>query len=344
MLNKNTSQIIASSIEHAHKQTSITYTKDMFYTRPYILTHKNKILDLSTPKIMAILNITPDSFSDGGAFNEVDAALLQCQKLVKDGAHIIDIGAESTRPNAKPIDSNTQITRLQHILPKIIAQRDAHWSNVWISIDTSCPKVMQWAHHLGADIWNDVRALSMAGAKTMAKQLDCPVVIMHHRGTSSTMDKLCDYTNIEQILDELLQKVNDAKNAGIKKQNIIIDIGMGFAKDFAMHKNIMQQYQKITKLDYPVLFGVSRKRFVMQIIENHTVLQQYFLQKNHGDALSNNTVNHADDIIKQNALKDSISQNLDLIALLSGTHIIRTHNALKASQTLALFNALSTQQ
>lgn len=289
----------------------------MFAPLPnFALSYQHKILNLSTPKIMGIVNVTPDSFSDGGQFLDVDAAVLQASQLIQDGADIIDIGAESTRPNAAYVSPEAEIARLSLVVRQIRQQ----FADVWISIDTSSPVVMQAMADLGADMWNDVRALKQEGARQMAAQLALPVVIMHSRGTPSTMDKMAVYDDVlTEVAAELQQSVQLALDAGVRHENIVLDVGMGFAKNFDQHVQLVKNLQVLMQLGYPMLFGVSRKRFIGQMLHNTRL-----------DWLQDNTP----------AMRDTASAALALCAVMQGASIIRTHNVKQTVETLAVWNAL----
>lgn len=291
----------------------------LFYPLPTItLTHRHKTLDLSTPHVMGILNVTPDSFSDGGCYNTLENAVARAAQMIHEGATIIDIGAESTRPNAKPVDKSTEMARLSDIVSAIAKQ----YPDVWLSIDTSNPEVMKYAHALGADIWNDVRGLTRPNACATAANLDCPVVIMHSRGEPDTMNALTNYPRgILEIQDELTQRIDDAAAAGVKAHNIIIDVGMGFAKDFETHTALLNHLHEFVRMGYPMLFGVSRKRFLGEIL---------------------NTLNHT---TKHTAYeRDNIGVSAALIAVMQGASIIRTHNVGATKEALALYCALNQNQ
>ena len=196
------------------------------------ISFNNKTLNLDTPKIMGILNVTPDSFSDGGRWNTLDRALAHAEQMVKEGATIIDIGGESTRPGATPVPLDEELLRVIPVVEKISKELD-----VMISIDTSQPKVMEEAVKAGAHIWNDIRALRLDGALEMAAKLQCPVILMHMQGDPKTMQADPHYEDVVKEVEKfLLDRVDDAIKAGIKKENIILDLGFGFGKS-AKHKD-----------------------------------------------------------------------------------------------------------
>lgn len=178
------------------------------------ISFNNKTLNLDTPKIMGILNVTPDSFSDGGRWNTLDRALAHAEQMIKEGATIIDIGGESTRPGATPVPLDEELLRVIPVVEKISKELD-----VMISIDTSQPKVMEEAVKAGAHIWNDIRALRLDGALEMAAKLQCPVILMHMQGDPKTMQADPHYEDVVKEVEKfLLDRVDDAIKAGIKKR------------------------------------------------------------------------------------------------------------------------------
>ena len=214
-------------------------------------------LDLSKPHIMGILNVTPDSFSDGGQHNQVDQALAFALQMIADGATVIDIGGESTRPGASPVSVEEEIRRVIPVV-RALAQY-----NVVISIDTSEPEVIRAAVQAGAHIWNDVRALTRPQALETAAELDIPVIIMHMRGEPTTMNGLDQYDDVtEDVMLELKHRLDDALKAGVKPENIMIDPGFGFAKNAQQNLKLLNELYKLNDLGYPILSALSRKRFI----------------------------------------------------------------------------------
>ncbi len=214
-------------------------------------------LDLSQPHIMGILNVTPDSFSDGGQYNEVAQAIAHAKQMIADGATVIDVGGESTRPGASAVAIEEEIRRVVPVVAEVAKL------NVVISIDTSAPEVMRAAVQAGAHIWNDVRALSRPNALQTAAELDIPVIIMHMRGEPTTMNNLDQYDNVTQdVIIELQQRVNDALHAGVRSENIMIDPGFGFAKNAQQNLQLLNEFYRLTELGYPILSALSRKRFI----------------------------------------------------------------------------------
>lgn len=282
-------------------------------------TVQSKQLDLSQPHIMGILNVTPDSFSDGGKFNSVDNALAHCEQMLQQGATIIDIGGESTRPNASPVTEDEECSR---VVPVVEAIRQQFGEELWLSIDTSSPKVIEQAVQAGADIWNDVRALTRTGAPQMAAKLDIPVVLMHMRGEPTTMNAKASYQNVlQEVIAELEQRIDCAVQAGVKLSNIIIDPGFGFAKNYDHHKTLLNQLSELHQLQLPILFGISRKRFLGEVL-NRTDLPAF-------------SEHQATD-------RDGVGMAAALLAFQQGASIVRTHNVGLTMQGLALWQQLNS--
>ena len=214
-------------------------------------------LDLSVPHVMGILNVTPDSFSDGGKHNGKAQALAHAQQMIADGATVIDVGGESTRPGASVVEVEEEIRRVVPVV-EALAELD-----VVISIDTSQPEVIQAAVAAGAHIWNDVRALTRPNALETAAELNIPVIIMHMRGEPTTMNGLDQYDNVTlDVMTELSQRVADALKAGVKAENIMIDPGFGFAKNAKQNLKLLKEFHQLNQLGYPILSALSRKRFI----------------------------------------------------------------------------------
>ena len=214
-------------------------------------------LDLSVPHVMGILNVTPDSFSDGGKHNGKAQAIAHAKQMFADGATVIDVGGESTRPGASVVEVEEEIRRVVPVV-EALAELD-----VVISIDTSQPEVIQAAVAAGAHIWNDVRALTRPNALEMAAELNIPVIIMHMRGEPTTMNGLDQYDNVTlDVMDELSQRVADALKAGVKAENIMIDPGFGFAKNAKQNLKLLKEFHQLNQLGYPILSALSRKRFI----------------------------------------------------------------------------------
>lgn len=214
-------------------------------------------LDLSKPHVMGILNVTPDSFSDGGRHNEKEQAVAHALQMMADGATVIDIGGESTRPGASPVTVEEEIRRVIPVVEALSVY------DIVLSIDTSQPEVMRAAVDAGAHIWNDVRALTRPNALQTAAELDIPVMIMHMRGEPTTMNNLDQYNDVvTDVMQELQQRVDDALQAGIRRENIMIDPGFGFAKNAQQNLKLLQEFYRLNEMGYPILSALSRKRFI----------------------------------------------------------------------------------
>ncbi|MED5509757.1 MAG: dihydropteroate synthase [Pseudomonadota bacterium] len=261
-----------------------------------------KSLDLSAPRIMGIVNVTPDSFSDGGKFFSRDAALRQAVKLVEDGADILDIGGESTRPGSTPVAVQEEIDRVAPVIEAISSELD-----VPISIDTMKAEVMRAAVAVGAGLINDVNALRGEGALQAAAELKVPVCLMHMQGTPQTMQTEPDYQDVvSEVESFLLERVAVCEQAGIPAERIMLDPGFGFGKRARHNLHLMKHLSRLTALPYPVLVGVSRKSII-------------------GDMLKVD-------------VKERLAGSLALasIAVWQGAKLIRTHDVRETAQAVKL--------
>jgi dihydropteroate synthase len=216
---------------------------------------------LDKPLIMGILNITPDSFSDGGKYTSIDDAIQQVKRMLAEGVDIIDIGGESTRPGS---DSVTAMDQIQRVIPVITAIRQQLKSDILISIDTTSSEVAKAALAAGANIVNDVSAgQDDETILALAAQTDVPIILMHSQGTPKTMQENPYYDDVVQEVIEVLKKrINAALNAGIKKENIALDPGIGFGKRRQDNLDLLAHLDELVALGFPVLLGTSRKRFM----------------------------------------------------------------------------------
>ncbi len=216
--------------------------------------------------IMGVLNVTPDSFSDGGKFQTVDAAIEASIDMITSGVDIIDIGGESTKPGAIPVDEKTELERVIPVIRGIRLHPDTQY--VPISIDTSKATVAQAAIEAGADIINDVSGGNNDPQMfSTVAGLGVHYMMMHMRGTPSTMQQMTDYTDlVGEILAFFERQIQMAIEHGIDRSNIIIDPGIGFAKTYAQNIKLIQHLDKFQKLDLPLLVGVSRKSFIGSIL------------------------------------------------------------------------------
>jgi dihydropteroate synthase len=211
-------------------------------------------------KVWGVINLTPDSFSDGGRFADPDAALGQARRLIADGADILDIGGESTRPGAQPVSAAEEIDRVAPLIRAIRAE-----SAIPISIDTMKPEVARGAVAAGATIWNDVTALRHApGSLATAAELGCEVVLMHMQGEPGTMQAEPRYGDVvAEVAEFLVARAQAAMAAGVARERIWLDPGIGFGKHMLDHNlPLLGSLARIVALGFPVLLGVSRKSFI----------------------------------------------------------------------------------
>lgn len=220
-----------------------------------------RALDLSRVAIMGILNVTPDSFSDGGAFSELDSAVAHAHAMVGEGADIIDVGGESTRPGAGAVSVAEEIDRVVPVIERLA--RDL---GLPISVDTSRPEVMRAAVAAGAGFINDVRALREPGAEQTAAALERPVCLMHMRGEPRTMQDNPEYHDVvSEVRDFLRTRVAAATAAGIARERLVIDPGFGFGKTAAHNLELLRRLEEFVELG-PILVGLSRKSMIGRLL------------------------------------------------------------------------------
>lgn len=220
-------------------------------------------LNLDNTVVMGILNVTPDSFSDGGQFYGLEQALRQAEKMVADGAAIIDVGGESTRPGAQPVNEAQELERVIPIIEKLHQELD-----VIISVDTSKAQVMTEAARAGAGLINDVLALRTEGALQAARATGLPVCLMHMQGEPRTMQNNPQYSNVVQdVSDFLKERAEQCQAQGIAREQIIVDPGFGFGKTLQHNIELFKHLDVLNELGYPVLVGASRKSMIGQITD-----------------------------------------------------------------------------
>ena len=268
---------------------------------------------MRAPQLMGILNVTPDSFSDGGAAFDSGAAAAKAFAMLEDGADIIDIGGESTRPGATPVPAKEEIKRVVPVIKAIRAQTDAA-----ISIDTMKPDVAKAAFAAGADIWNDVTALRFA--KTSLKtavELNAFVVLMHMQGDPQTMQKDPSYPRgvTAEVLEFFASRVFEAQNAGLPREKIIIDPGLGFGKTLDHNLELLAQIDRLSETGLPVLIGASRKSFINKLDDKAAVDQRL------GGSLA-----------------------AAAWAASKGAHILRVHDVRETKQALKVWAAISNTE
>lgn len=264
-----------------------------------------RVLDLSQTQVMGILNVTPDSFSDSGKFFSLDKALYHAEEMLKQGASIIDVGGESTRPMAEEVTLQQELDR---VIPVVEAIRQRF--DCWISVDTSKAEVMKAAADAGMDLINDIRALTEENALQTAAELDLPVCLMHMQGQPKTMQANPEYQNVvEEVLAWLLQRAAICEQAGVRKENIILDIGFGFGKILQHNYQLLNHLEQFVATGYPLLIGLSRKSMIGNL-----------LQKD---------VNHR--------LVGSVAGAL--ISVMKGAHIVRVHDVEATVDALKVWQA-----
>jgi dihydropteroate synthase len=220
-------------------------------------------LNIETPQVMGILNVTPDSFSDGGQFSRIDSALRQAEQMIADGATIIDIGGESTRPGAKEVSVKDELARVIPVLKAINAR-----FNIIVSIDTSKAVVMSEGITYGAGIINDVRALQNEGCLTvLAQNQGVGICLMHMQGLPRTMQHNPHYVNlIDDITIFFQERILACTQAGINRSRLILDPGFGFGKSLEQNYSLLANMAKFQCLDLPILAGLSRKSMIGNLL------------------------------------------------------------------------------
>jgi dihydropteroate synthase len=274
---------------------------------------RHDFLELEEPVVMGVLNVTPDSFSDGGRFFEYDSALKQAEQLIKDGADIIDIGGESSRPGAQRVSTEEEIDRIMPIIEKV---KDEF--AVIVSVDTYKEHVARTAvMEAGADMVNDISALGFSEnmADTIAK-LEVPVVLMHIKGTPENMQKNPSYQSLVPELKQYFHnRIDYALSKGIKKKKIIIDPGIGFGKRVEDNIKIIKRLQEFKEFELPILMGLSRKSFLGFI---------------------------SDEPIPAAREAETICANI--VAILNGASIIRVHNVKNTVKSVKVLKKLVNMQ
>jgi dihydropteroate synthase len=225
----------------------------------------SRILDLSTPAVMSVLNVTPDSFSDGGKFLDVSNALERVAEMVAEGAAIIDVGGESTRPGATEITEAEELQRVVPVIEAICARHD-----VLVSVDTSKAAVMRAALAAGAHIINDVRALSLPGAIEAAAASNAAVCLMHMQGQPDSMQLQPDYPNVVDAVSAFLRaRIDACARQGIASNRIVVDPGIGFGKTVAHNLQLLAHLPALRRLGMPLMIGVSRKSMIGKLLDRN---------------------------------------------------------------------------
>lgn len=279
----------------------------MFDTTPSLDCAGRRLL-LDRPRVMGIVNVTPDSFSDGGAFVDVDDAVAHALKMAEEGADVLDIGGESTRPGARQVPLDEELAR---VIPVI--ERLAKATSLPISIDTSKPEVMRAAIAAGAGMINDVRALREEGAMEAAAVLGVPVCLMHMQGEPGSMQADPVYDDVVgEVHSFLAQRIFACEMGGIAKKNLVVDPGFGFGKTTAHNLQLLAQLRRFVELGVPVLAGLSRKRTIGEITGREAATDRV-----HGSAAA------------------------ALIAAQNGAVILRVHDVAATADALKVWNAVA---
>ena len=255
---------------------------------------------------MGILNVTPDSFSDGGRHNSLDAALYAAEKMIQQGAAIIDVGGESTRPGAAPVSKQQELDRVIPVVEAIHKQLDTI-----ISVDTSTPEGITQSAAVGAGLINDVRALQREGALAAAAATELPICLMHMQGEPDSMQAAPSYDDVvNEIHQFLVQRVEACEQVGIDKQRLILDPGFGFGKSLAHNYKLLNQLETFHHLGMPLLVGASRKSMIGKVL---------------------------DDCPADQRLIGSIA--IAVIAAMKGTSIIRVHDVAETQDAMRIVAA-----
>ncbi len=221
-------------------------------------------LDLSYPRVMGILNVTPDSFSDGGRHVALEDALRHAERMLVEGAAIIDVGGESTRPGADEVSPQQELDRVAPVVEALVRELDA-----LVSVDTSCPEVMRESAALGASMINDVRSLEREGALAAAISTGLPVCLMHRQGEPRDMQQAprYDIPIEEAVADYLAERVAACKAAGLRRERLLVDPGFGFGKTVEHNLRLLNRLERLAALDLPMLVGMSRKSMIGKVLE-----------------------------------------------------------------------------
>lgn len=279
----------------------------MFDTTPQ-LDCAGRLIKLDRPQVMGIVNVTPDSFSDGGAHATTEAAVAHALKLAEEGADLLDIGGESTRPGAEEVSVEEELRRVIPVIEQL-----AKRTSLPISIDTSKPEVMRAAVAAGAGMINDVYALRREGALEAAAALGVPVVLMHMLGEPRSMQQAPDYDEVVGDVHRFLtERLFAAEMSGIAKKNLIVDPGFGFGKNTQHNLALLAQLERFAEMGVPVLAGLSRKRTLGELTGRE-------------------------------AAQDRVSASVaaHLIAAQRGASILRVHDVAQTVDALRVWNAVA---
>ncbi len=266
-----------------------------------------RLLSLEYPIVMGILNVTPDSFFDGSKYRSIDAALRQAEKMLSEGASIIDVGGMSSRPDAELLDSQSEMER---VLP-VIEAISKEFPMAILSIDTFRADVAKASFEAGATIINDISGGNLdKNMFPLVAELGVPYILMHMKGTPQTMQQNTDYQDVAlEILDFFIQKISQLRALNVK--DVVVDVGFGFGKNLSQNYELLKKIHVFKLLEVPILAGLSRKSMICKVLETTS----------------------------QNALNGTTA--LNMVALQQGAKILRVHDVLEAMQTIKLFNQLN---
>lgn len=271
---------------------------------------KNRVLDLSRPQVMGVLNVTPDSFSDGGQHLALSNALARAEQMAREGAAIIDVGGESTRPGATAVDAAQELERVLPVVEALAAEVDAI-----ISIDTMKAEVMRQAVQAGAHMINDVNALQAEGAVAVARESQAAVCLMHMQGQPRTMQTDPQYEDVvTEVADFLSLRAQHCIDAGLSTKRILLDPGFGFGKTLTHNLQLMAELTRLCQLGWPVLVGVSRKSML------GTLLDVPAQERIHGGTAA------------------------AVLACWQGARLVRTHDVRATVEALQVVRAVQEQQ
>jgi dihydropteroate synthase len=266
-----------------------------------------QLIDLTQPRVMGVLNRTPDSFSDGGLYTDLDTAVCQALRMCAEGATIIDVGGESTRPGAYAVSVARELDRVIPLIERLVSESD-----VPISIDTSKPEVMQAAVRAGAAMINDVYALRLPGALEAARACAVPVCLMHMQGEPRSMQQDPHYADVVTEVRQFLQeRIRACESGGIRRENLLLDPGFGFGKTLDHNLDLLRHLDAFASLQLPLLVGLSRKSMIGTLLGNVPVAERL-----HG------------------------SVGAAVIAAMHGANIIRAHDIQATVAALKLVSAI----
>ena len=275
-----------------------------FFQKKHMINCGGKLLDLSTPKVMGILNVTPDSFYDGGQYNQMDKIWQQTEKMLQDGAAIIDVGGMSSRPNAETVETEEELKRVIPVIEQLVKE----FPDILISIDTVKAKVAQEAVEAGAVMVNDISAGSMdANLIPTIGRLKVPYVLMHMQGKPQTMQHAPTYEDVViEVIDFCRDKIEVLKTAGV--EDIIIDVGFGFGKTLTHNYQLLKHLNDFQLFELPILAGISRKSMIYKALNIEPK-----------EALNGTSVLH-------------------VLALQNGANLLRVHDVKKAVEVIDLMH------